>query len=156
MASATCLSISPPLIPIAVCQPYADLTSELWALWGEKPQTHLCLLLHIYVFRNMGSVPCWAVGWDQLKSVWNQSSVAMLHLCCCTVYYYDCLETSFLGKEPELLLPLSLKEGNWHTSELSFWSSLKDPALHWQELLSFRNNSRKKPIWFGRGITFQG
>lgn len=127
----------PPASPSCPSVSYCSASPTLfwlqsWAvsvLGGKKPQPPLFITPYLFfLLRNAGLVPCWAVGWDHLKFLSSKSYVPILHLCCYTLYYHDCLETSLLSKETEMLLPLSLKEGNWHSSKLIFRVLLKTLA----------------------------
>lgn len=124
------LRLAPPFPIAAPALRCFDFRAELWAFWGgKKPQPPLFITPYLFfLLRNAGLVPCWAVGWDHLKFLSSKSYVPILHLCCYTLYYHDCLETSLLSKETEMLLPLSLKEGNWHSSKLIFRVLLKTLA----------------------------
>lgn len=70
----------------------------------------------IFLLRNIVSVPCWGVGWDKLSV--QQELFSHFHLYHYTASCPDCW--GYLRKEIQLLLPLSLKERNWHNSKLSF------------------------------------
>lgn len=145
----SCLSLLPPSFPNTARQPYAVLILGLsYEPPGEKKTPNSSVFITPYLFfllSNTGSVPCWAVGWDHLKFPSNKSHVPPWHLCCYMVCYHDRLETSLLSRDwiASSTEPERRKLAHLWTF---FCSSLKDPGLHWQELLPFKNNSRKKMI----------